>query len=141
MHMSPTPLQRIVPYFRKARVARVLLEREEKELTPALYLSRIEAFERKCEQTLIETLRRLHIKASVKTNRYSLPYKEEVLVILPGESFLNAAFNLTRVTRVVARDLLNRDLYKVRFYLHINVVEDPAYSLGKVEYRFRYYPQ
>lgn len=106
-------------------------------ITQNLYLDKLQKFERKCEKSLIDTLSRLSIHASVKTDPYSLPYRDEVVVTLYGESYLNGAYEFHRVAKPVVKKMLELDAQKIRFYFFINVLPGPL--MGKVEYRFRYY--
>ena len=115
-----------------------------KEKTRDNYIASIEEFERKIEKSLIETFSKLDIQSSVKTDPYSLPFKEEIIVDLRGESYLNGPFEIYRVTRKVVKELLIKDVHNLRFYMFVNVITtDNATSIldvfGKVEYRFRYY--
>ena len=108
-----------------------------------MYVEKIEAFERKCEESLIKTLGRIDIVASVKTVPYSLPYNNEIVVELRGESYLNGAYEFHRVARKIVKELLEKDLYKVRFYMYIDVVIPEKRTLlnpyGSVKYHFRYH--
>jgi hypothetical protein len=108
-----------------------------KSNTQEKYIKKIEEFERKCEKSLIETLGKLNIDGSVKTDPYSLPHTDEVIVTLKGESYLNGPYEFHRVARQIVKELLEKNVYKIRFYMFINVL--PMGLMGKVEYRFRYY--
>ena len=115
--------------------------REDSKLTSeenqAAFEKAVINFETKCEKSIIETLARLDIKAMVNTDRYSLPYKEEVVVTLNGESYLNGAFEFFKVVRKIAKELLVNNVHSIRFYIY--VVPMPGnMGFGKVEYRFRY---
>ncbi len=114
---------------------------DKKDKTQELYREKIEDFERKCEKSLIETFDRLDIKGMTKTDPYSLPYTNEVVVKLPGESYLNGPYEFYRVARRVVKEILNKDLHRVRFYFYINVLDrkESGWMMGAVEYRFRYY--
>lgn len=105
-----------------------------------LYLKNLEKFERDSEKKLIDLFSHLDIAASVKTDPYSLPYKEEIVVTLNGESYMNAPFQIQRVARKVVDELLEKNIYSMRFYLLVNCLEGHM-GFGKVEYRFRYYPK
>ena len=137
-----TEMMHILP--EKCVLKRVLIghERMTREEEQAVYNEKIVAFEKKCEQSLIETLGRVNVQASVKTDRCSLPYKEEIVVVLNGESYMNGAFEFHRVARKIVKEVLEKNLYKLRFYMYINIEEGKGLfeSFGKVEYRFRYYP-
>lgn len=109
--------------------------------TNELYKEKIEKFERSCENSLIETLGRLNIQATVKTDPYSLPYKNEVIVKLQGESYLNGPYELFRVTRQIVKELLDKNVYQLRFYLYIEVETNSKnlFDMGRVVYHFRYF--
>ena len=108
-----------------------------KTKTQERYIKKIEDFERKCEKSLMETLSKLGIDGTVKTDPYSLPHTDEVVVTLKGESYLNGPYEFHRVARQIVKELLEKNVYKIRFYMFINVL--PMGLMGKVEYRFRYY--
>lgn len=129
-------VERIIPNYNKIIVSNILFGFDEK--TDENYLTKIVAFEKKCEQSLIETLSRVNINASVKTDRYSLPYQKEVSVTLNGESYMNGPYEFFKVARNIVKVLLNEDPYKIRFYLFINL-EEGHFGFGKVIYKFRYY--
>ena len=104
------------------------------------YEKKIAEFERNCEKSLIETFSRISINGMVKTDPYSLPYKDEVVKVLSGESYLNGCWEFHRVAREIVKELLNRNIYQLRFYMWINVIDTKApFTMGKVEYRFRFY--
>lgn len=159
-----TTLHRTVPDYRKCRVMEHLgttVERTEDtptipgtektypvykarrtEFSEERYLAELEKFERKCEKSLIETLARVDIRATVKSDPYSLPYKEEIVVRLNGESYLNGPYEFRRAARKIVKELLEKEVRHLRFYLFVNAVEVERgflSSLGAIEYRFRYY--
>lgn len=104
---------------------------------PKEIIESLEKFEQKCEKSIIETLARLDIKAIVKSDRFSLPYNNEVKVTLGGESYLNGSYEFYRVARIIAKDLLKKDLYKIRFYILVEVSDKGI--MGSVDYYFRYH--
>lgn len=116
-----------------------------KERTEENYLKEIEKFERDCEKSLIKTLSKIGTQASVKTDPYSLPYTDEVTVTLYGESYMNGPYEFYRVARKFLKEVLDKNLWKVRFYILIDIVtekgpEEPQpFFMGKIIYRFRYY--
>lgn len=110
------------------------------EFSVERYLKSIEEFERKSEKKLIEIFSHVDISASVKTDPYSLPYKEEIVMTLNGESYMNGPFEVKRVARKILKELLDKNVYALRFYLLVNCQEG-NFGFGKVEYRFRYYPK
>ena len=109
--------------------------------TESIYIDKIEKFERKCEKSLIEILSNISIDATVKTDPYSLPYKHEYIAVLYGQGYLNASYQFSRVMRTFVKQILNEDIYKMRFYILIDVVteSDRPFSMGKVVYKLRYY--
>ena len=106
------------------------------------YIKAITKFEIECEGKLKDLFKRIGIKSSIKKDRYSLPYKYEVLGEIEGTSYINYAFNLDNIARVFVKDLLDRNVTKIRFYLTVDVItEDETMSksyFGKVVYKFRY---
>jgi hypothetical protein len=109
--------------------------------TPELYVEKIQEFEIIAEQKLIKVLSSVGIDSMVKTDRYSLPYKDEIKISQNGESYLNGPYNLDRVTRKIVKQLLNENQYKIRFYMYVEVDTNAGsfLKLGKVNYHFRYY--
>ena len=106
------------------------------------YIIAITKFEVECEGKLKDLFKRIGIQSSVKKDRYSLPYKYEVIGEIEGASFINYAFTLDNIARVFVKDLLDRNVTKIRFYLTVDVItEDESMSksyMGKVVYKFRY---
>ena len=106
------------------------------------YINAITKFEIECEGKLKDLFKRIGIQSSVKRDRYSLPYKHEVIGEIEGTSFINYAFNLNNIARVFVKELLDRNVTKIRFYLTVDVItEDETMSkryFGKVVYKFRY---
>ena len=133
-----TIMERIIPNLNKM-ILRPLMghgERTEEE-----YLKEIQKFERRCEKSLIELFGKLSIKSLVKTDPYSLPFNNEILVTLRGESYMNGPYEFHRVARIIAKEVLDKNLWKLRFYMCINVVTSDTNFIdwGLIEYRFRYY--
>ena len=109
------------------------------------YLKKIQKFERDCEKSLIETLSKIGTQGMVKTDPYSLPYTDEITVSLYGESYMNGSYEFYRVARSFLKEVLEKNLWKVRFYIKIDIVtekgpdEPQPFFMGKIIYRFRYY--
>jgi len=99
-------------------------------------IKKIMEYEVKCEESIISTFKKVDIHGMTKSNRYSLPYNEEIITTLMGESYLNGPYEFHRVARPVLRKLLDDNLYKVRFYFFIEI-DDKLF--GKVIYHFRYH--
>ena len=106
------------------------------------YLKFVTEFEIKCENSLITLFDSLNIQSSVKTDRYSLPYKEEIVIILEGASNLDYAFTLSNITRDIVKELLDKNIYKLRFYLTVDAIiendTEDRHFFGRVVYKFRY---
>jgi len=93
--------------------------------------------EKKIEGDMIEVFKKLGIHSIVKTDRYSLPYTEEIKVTQYGESYLNGAFESIKLYRKVLKTMIDYDVRKIRFYI-LAEIEDTEF-IGKVNYYFRYY--
>lgn len=130
-------MERLIPKNSNATILRGLIGFDNKSLTPDFIDVKIKELENKCEKSIIKTFSKLNIQSSTKTDRYSLPYKDEVIVTLNGESYLNGPYEFHRVTREIVKDVLNRNAYKIRFYIFIEIDEKPLF--GRVIYHFRYY--
>lgn len=147
--MEKTLLTRPVPDLNKS-ICYPLLGPKREEYTVDLYIEKIQNFEREAEKSLIDLLKRLDIRATVKTDPYSLPYKEEIKVVLKGESYMNGPYELRRVFRDIVKEVLNKGMNSFRFYFWINIItEIPenikglarlTHSFGRIEYCFRSYP-
>jgi len=106
------------------------------------YISAITKFEIECEKRLKDLFKRIGIQSSTKSDRFSLPYKYEVIGEIEGNSYLNYAFDLDNIARVFVKDLIEKNANKIRFYLFAEVITDDEtigkrYK-GKVVYKFRY---
>ena len=140
-----TQIERYIPIdFRKAFLIPQLnnLIRKGKKIDLDDYLKCITEFEIKCEHSLITLFDSLNIQSSVKTDRYSLPYKEEIICTIDGASNLGYAFTLSNITREIVKELLDKNVYKLRFYLTVDsIIEndtDDRHFFGRVVYKFRY---
>ena len=105
--------------------------------TPEKYEETMINLEKKIEKDMIEVFNKMGINASVKTDRYSLPYQFQIKTTQYGESYLNGAFESVKLYRAVLKEMVNLNLYKIRFYIFAEV-EDTPY-MGKVNYYFNYY--
>ena len=144
-HNMQTQIERYIPKeFDKAHLIPELnnLIRKEKKIDIADYMKFITEFEIKCENSLIDLFNSLNIQSSVKSDRYSLPYKEEIICIVEGASYLNHAFTLNNITRDIVKELLDKEVYKLRFYLTVDaIIENDTtdrHFFGRVVYKFRY---
>lgn len=105
--------------------------------TPEKYEEHMINLEKKIEKDMIEVLSKMGIHATVKTDRYSLPYQFQIKTTQLGESYLNGAFESIKLYRAVLKKMVDSDLYKIRFFI-LAEVEDGHY-MGKVNYYFNYY--
>ena len=105
--------------------------------TPEKYEETMINLEKKIEKDMIEVLSKIGINASVKTDRYSLPFQGQIKTTQQGESYLNGAFESYKLYREVLKEIVNQDLYKIRFYIFAEVEDSPY--MGKVNYYFNYY--
>lgn len=113
---------------------------EDSKRTPENYTKEMEKFERKCEKSTIKTLAKLGINGLVKTDPYSLPFNNEVIAELPGESYLGGAWEFYRALRPFVKELLDKDLTKIRFYIYVEVQDRKQFfMMGSVKYHFRYH--
>ena len=110
--------------------------------TDESYINAITKFEIECEGKLMDLFKRIGIQSLVKRDRFSLPYTHEVTGEIEGASYINYAFNINNIARVFVKDLLDKNIHKIRFYLFVDVItEDDTMSKrynGKVVYKFRY---
>jgi hypothetical protein len=106
------------------------------------YVSAISKFEIECERKLKDLFKMISIQSSVKRDRFSLPFTHEVIGEIEGQSYINYTFNLDNIARLFVKDLLDKNVHKIRFYLFVDVItEDETMSKrynGKVVYKFRY---
>jgi len=107
------------------------------ERTTEKYEEAMIDLEKKIEKDMIFVLSKMGINASVKTDRYSLPVKNQIKTTQYGESYLNSTFKSHKLYREVLSEMLKMNVHKVRFYIFAEV-EDSLY-LGKVNYYFNYY--
>lgn len=107
------------------------------EPTPEKYEESMINLEKKIEGDMIEVFKKLGIHSIVKTDRYSLPYTNEIKTTQYGESYLNGAYESVKLYRKVLSELIEYDVRKMRFYI-LAEVEDTEF-MGKVNYYFRFY--
>ena len=140
-----TPIDRYIPKdFKKALLIPQLnnLIRKGKKIDLDDYMKFSTEFEIKCEHSLITLFDSMNIQSSVKTDRYSLPYKEEIISTIEGASNLDYAFTLSNITRDIVKELLYKNIYKLRFYLTVDAMiendTEDRHFFGRVVYKFRY---
>lgn len=81
------------------------------------YLLTVQKYEVDIEDYLKDVLNKLGISASVKTNRYSLPYKNEISNTQKRGGLNYNAFDLPQLLRQVINELLRTKVKKLRYYV------------------------
>lgn len=106
------------------------------------YLEIIQRYEKEYELYLIKVLQHVGIQATTKTNRYSLPYKHEIIEIQQGENTLCKIFDFKELVRKILLELLSKNVRKIRFYLisdlEINKDEESIRPKKVITMKFRY---
>ena len=98
--------------------------------------------EENLEIEIIYLLRKIGISASKKTDKYSLPYQKEIVINLP---IIYDGFSISKILRPILKELIEKDIYKIRFYFHIETYVAEATRNGKfpfgagIKYCFRYF--
>ena len=84
----------------------------------------LDDFELRLEKHLIDLLRDLDIKASVKTDRCSLPHTKEVTARAIVASYINDAFFHYNILKPAVKELLANNVKKLRFYITTDIAEE-----------------
>jgi hypothetical protein len=79
------------------------------------YLNAVTELEKKYEKNLIEILNSVEISSSVKTDRYSLPFQQEIVIIHKATKNINYNFSIYYPAREILRSLLVDDIRKLDF--------------------------
>lgn len=108
------------------------------ERTVDKYLKEIYKYERSLEKSLRKTLKKINIDSTVKTDPFSLPYTHEIQVTLMGESWMNGPYEFNRVTRQIVKELIENNVYKIRFYIYVEYNTE-CFPMGSMTYYFRYF--
>ena len=101
----------------------------------------LDRFEGRVQELTIATLRNLGIRATVKRDKFSLPFTHEVISELRLESWLNAVYEYQWPLRKFVLELLNQNEDRIRFYLWVDFFETqkPRSGItGGLRYHFRY---
>jgi hypothetical protein len=110
---------------------------DRKELTIAEYEDHMTKLEKSIEEKIIKMLDMISTHATVKTDRYSLPYKHQIKHTKHATSYLNDAFDTRQFIREIAEEVLKYEITKLRFYVF---AEMEGGMFGKMNYYFNYYP-
>lgn len=111
--------------------------RRTEDRTPEKYEEYMVNLEKDIEKDMIEVLTKMGINATVKTDRYSLPFQRQIKTTQYGESYLNGAFESIKLYRSVLSEMVELNIYKIRFYIFAEV--EDHFPMGKVNYYFNYY--
>lgn len=116
--------------------------------TKAFYPDIHNTFDRKefeMEDELIDLLEKINIAATKKSDKRSLPYNNVIISKNMLESDVSAMFDCRNIYRRIVSELLEKGLYKVRFYVHIENYDDDSnvmtrvFGISGIKYCFRYY--
>lgn len=139
-------IQRFIPCKDPLRLYRSFIRGESGSnddlLDSSAYLLTVQKYEENIEDYLKDALNKLGISASVKTNRYSLPYKNEISNTQKRSGLNYNAFDLPQLVRQVIRELLRKNVKKLRFYVVGDLIlekdrSDFGYS-NSIIVKFRY---
>lgn len=129
--------------YKGREMSKIFLQRT-KLFYPNMH-STFDNLETRIEYDLIELLAKFQISATIKTDKRSLPYTNVIISKLILESDVNYMFNFERTYRKILSELLAKDVYKIRFYVHIETFEGDSTVMSRilqcsgVKYCFRYY--
>lgn len=114
-------IQRFIPGKDSLRLYRSFIRAEggskDDLLDSNAYLLTVQKYEVDIEVYIKDVLNKLGISAIVKTNRYSLPYENEISYTQKRGGLNYNAFDLQQLVRQVIIELLRSNVKKLRYYL------------------------
>lgn len=114
-------IQRFIPGKNSLRLYRSFITAENGSnddlIDSNAYLLTVQKYEVDIEAYLKDVLNKLGISATVKTNRYSLPYENEISNIQKRIGLNYNAFDLQKWVRQVVFELLRTKVKKLRYYV------------------------
>ena len=114
-------------------------EYEEERISDEEYYEKlVTKIETRAEKELIAILKQLGIEASTKSERFSLPYQYEIVTVKQYCDRLFWGINLVDLMRKVTLMLLVKKIYKIRFYVFLQL-ETPTAETCQASFYFRYY--
>lgn len=127
-------IKRIVPRNLNHRIiSSVFTEAELKPKTHENYIKVLELIETKWEKYLIDLLNRLNINATVKPNKYSLLFKDELIFTEPDcPLFPKAYYAFVFALREFVKVILERNILKVRFYIIIELHPQKPVNMSRL---------
>lgn len=106
------------------------------EMTLSEYEEHMVELEMRTEKRIIKMLELMDTVATVKTNRYSLPYTDQIKRSMNITSYVNDALDTRLFLRSIAKAILEEDLRKIRFFVFAEI---EGGTFGRVNYYFNYY--
>ena len=129
-------IQRFIPGKDSLRLYRSFIRVESGSKDDLLdsnaYLLTVQKYEVDIEAYLKDVLNKLGISATVKTNRYSLPYENEISNIQKRIGLNYNAFDLQQLVRQVIKELLRTNVKKIRYY----VIGDLIFEKDRSEFGY-----
>jgi hypothetical protein len=129
-------IQRFIPGKDSLRLYRSFLRAESGSnkdfLDSNAYLLTVQKYEENIEDYLKDVLNKLGISATVKTNRYSLPYENEISNTQKRIGLNYNAFDLQQLVRQVIKELLRTNVKKLRYY----VIGDLIFEKDRSEFGY-----
>ena len=99
----------------------------------------LDGFETKIEKHIITICNDIDINASIKTDKFSLPYTHEIEYNTVLTSYINDVFRYNMFLRKILKEILvAKHNNKIRFYVFIELYFINMFNKG-LTYKFRYY--
>ena len=92
--------------------------------------------ELRTEKKIITMLDMIGTQASVKSNRYSLPYTKQIKRSNQITSYVNEALYTQTLLRDITKAILDENIQKIRFFVFVEI---EGGMFGRVNYYFNYY--
>jgi|688.fasta_scaffold179463_3 hypothetical protein len=106
------------------------------EMTIKEYEDMMLDIELRTEKKIITMLDMIGTLASVKSDRYSLPYTKQIKRSNQITSYVNEALYTQTLLRDIAKVILDENIQKIRFFVFAEI---EGGMFGRVNYYFNYY--
>jgi hypothetical protein len=106
------------------------------EMTIKEYEDMMLDIELRTEKKIITMLDMIGTVASVKSDRYSLPYTKQIKRSNQITSYVNEALYTQTLLRDIAKVILDENIQKIRFFVFAEI---EGGMFGRVNYYFNYY--